>query len=118
MLTLIEVLGGKDLQGMIRGKSRPDGIRARGRFVPAGALEKVHIGGSALLQPLRTADVQQQTGGIADDDQALQVLSHRLEPVAEHARERAEWVIEPALLDLRRVGLDRSEPADRVETGV
>src|SRR5262245_51953930 len=118
VLALVEVLETENLQGMIRGKRRSDRIRARCRFAPARTLEKVHVVGSALLQPVGAVDMQQQTAGVADDDQALRVLGHRVQLLRQHVCQRTEGMLHPSLPDLRRVGFDRGRPAGRVESGV
>src|SRR3954469_12728713 len=70
MVSLIEVLGGEDLQCVTGCEYGPDAVRSGRGFAVLGAFDEVHLGGPGF-QPVRTSDVQEQTRGVAYDDQAL-----------------------------------------------
>src|SRR5919198_5328120 len=78
MMTVVEVLGGEHLQGVISRKHRPDAVRSRRGFAVPGAFDEIHLRG-ARPQRVRTFDVQEQPGGVAYDDQALGLARDVLE---------------------------------------
>jgi hypothetical protein len=70
MVSLVEVLGGEHLQGMVSREHRPNAVRSRRGFAVPGAFDEIHLRG-AHPQHLRAFDVQEQPGSVAYDDQAL-----------------------------------------------
>ena len=70
MVSLIEVLGGEHLQGVIGCEYGPDAVRSGRGFAVLGAFDEIHLGGPSS-QRVRTFDVQEQPRGIAYNDQAL-----------------------------------------------
>ena len=57
MVSLVEVLEGEHLQGVISGEHRPDAVRSGRGFAVPGALDEVHLGGprSSASPDLRCA---------------------------------------------------------------
>src|SRR5919198_5289702 len=70
VVSLIEVLGAEYLQCVISCEYGPDAVRSGRGFAVLGAFDEVHLGGLSF-QRVRTFDVQEQTRGVAHDNQAL-----------------------------------------------
>ena len=115
MVSLVEVLGGEHLQGMVSREHGPDAVRSRRCLAVPGAFDEVHLRG-ARSQGLRTFDVQEQPGSVADDDQALGRDLPEL--IEQHVYEGAERMLGPALPHLAAIRLERSQQIGRIQTGV
>ena len=115
VVALVEVLESEHLKRVIRGERRPDTVRAIDRLAEECALHEIHLG-RARLQRIGPVDAQEEPGGIAHHDQALRLLGYLPELRREHGSERAKRMLEPALMDRRRVRLDRNHQFGWIKT--
>src|SRR4051794_6039299 len=108
MVSLIEVLGGEYLQWVIGCEYGSDGVRSGRGLAVLSAFDEVHLGG-LRFQRVRTFDVQEQTRGVAYDEQALGLSCYVSQLGEQDVRECAERMFGPPFLHLDRVSLEGSE---------
>ena len=115
VVACVEVLEGKHLKGVICGERRPNAVRAVNCLAVSRAFDEMHLG-RAVLQPIGADSVQDETGRVSDDDEALRVLSEDLE-AARRLRARATRADAPATARAPSTAPPRSGPAGRSASG-
>jgi hypothetical protein len=114
---LAEVLGGVNLHSVVGCECCPDRVRARPYFAPESALDEIHRVRRRRANPRIAVEPQQQTLGIADDDQVVALVGEWPEPATNQRRGRLERMRLPTLPDVTPIpegrGRTRPRPASR-----
>ena len=106
---LVEVLGRKDLHGVVGGQGRSDRVRAGSVLAPESPLGEVHRVGGGHAHPRVAPDPQQEPVGVTDDDEVRRLVCDGREAVLDQGQRGGQRMHVPARRGLLLVGENRCE---------
>jgi hypothetical protein len=116
---LAEVLGGEDLDGVVRRQGRPDSIRPRTFLTPQRAFGEVHGVCCLGTNPGVALELEENAVCVAHHDQVLRLVGDARQAATNQRRRLSQRMDVPTCQRRVTIGGHRGQPAPRgVDSGV